>query len=90
LLEAMSWGCAIVATRVGGVPEILTDGEDSLLVQPGDPDELERALVRLAGDARLRARLGAAARARAERLNSDEVCGRLDAVYRELSTAHGR
>jgi glycosyltransferase involved in cell wall biosynthesis len=90
LLEAMSWGCAIVATRVGGVPETLTDEEDALLVEPGDSGELERALVRLAGDSRLRARLGAAARARAERLNSDEVCGRLDAVYRELSAASAR
>jgi glycosyltransferase involved in cell wall biosynthesis len=90
LLEAMSWGCAIVATRVGGVPETLTDEEDALLVEPGDSGELERALVRLAGDSRLRARLGAAARARAERLNSDEVCGRLDAVYCELSAASAR
>jgi glycosyltransferase involved in cell wall biosynthesis len=84
LLEAMSWGLAIVASRVGGVPEVLSDGMDGVLVEPGRADEMVNKVAALAGDAPERARLGAAARTRAERLNSDEVCGRLDAIYREL------
>ena len=37
LLEAMAWGLAIVATAVGGVPDVATDGEDAIVVAPGDP-----------------------------------------------------
>lgn len=84
LLEAMAWGRAIVATRVGGVPDVLSDGEDALLVEPGDEEALAAALARLAADAELRARLGPAARERAARLNSEEVTDRLDRIYRDL------
>jgi glycosyltransferase involved in cell wall biosynthesis len=84
LLEAMSCGVAIVATAVGGVPEVLSDGVDGVLVEPRRPAQLSKAIAALATNAAERNRLGAAARARAERLNADEVCGRLDAVYREL------
>jgi glycosyltransferase involved in cell wall biosynthesis len=84
LLEAMAWGRAIVATAVGGVPDTIADGEEGLLVPPSDPAALAAALARLAGDAGLRARLGAAARERARRLNAEEVTDRLDAIYREL------
>jgi glycosyltransferase involved in cell wall biosynthesis len=66
VLEAMAAGLPIVASRVGGVPEQIADGESGLLVEPGDPDELAAALARLTHDADLRHRLGAAARARAE------------------------
>ena len=65
-LEAMAAGKAVVATRVGGVPEIVTDGENGLLVEPEDSAELATALRRLADDAALRERLGAAGRQRAE------------------------
>jgi glycosyltransferase involved in cell wall biosynthesis len=85
LLEAMSWGRAIVATKVGGVPEVLSDGVDGVLVEPRRPEELVREVASLVADESRRARLGDAARARAERLNADEVCSRLDAVYRDLA-----
>lgn len=84
LLEAMAWGRAIVATAVGGVPDVLSDGEDGLVVPPSDPAALAAALARLAGDAGLRSRLAAAARERARRLNAEEVTDRLDGIYREL------
>lgn len=84
LLEAMAWGRAIVATKVGGVPDVLSDNEDALLVPPSDPPALAAALARLAADADLRARLGPAARERARRLNAEEVTDRLDGIYREL------
>jgi glycosyltransferase involved in cell wall biosynthesis len=83
LLEAMAWGRAIVATAVGGVPDVLSDGEDGLVVAPGRPEELAAALAGLAADAGLRARLGAAACERARRLNAEEVTDRLDGIYRE-------
>lgn len=85
VLEAMAWGRAIVATRVGGVPEILTDGVDAMLVSPGDVDALQEAVSTLAADPEARLRLGDAALERARRLNDHEVRGRLDALYRELA-----
>ncbi len=45
MLEAMMAGRCVIATRVGGIPEILTDGDNGLLVNPGDPEELARALL---------------------------------------------
>jgi glycosyltransferase involved in cell wall biosynthesis len=67
ILEAMAAGLPVVATRVGGVPELVVDGETGLLVPPGDARALAAALRTLLGDRELRLRLGAAGRARAER-----------------------
>ncbi len=67
LLEAMSYGIASVATNVGGVPDLLTHEETGLFVPPHDVHALTQAMERLIGDARLRERLGRAARVRAER-----------------------
>ena len=72
-LEAMAAGCAVVGSSTGGIPEIITDGVDGLLVPPGDPAALAVALDRLLGDAGLRARLGEAARATVRRRFSVEA-----------------
>ena len=66
VLEAMAAELPVVASRVGGLPELVVDGETGLLVEPGDPNALAAALERLVGDQDLRRRLGAAGRARAE------------------------
>jgi glycosyltransferase involved in cell wall biosynthesis len=84
LLEAMAWGRAIVATRVGGVPDVVDDGVEARIVPPGDPQALADAIQALMGDPAERRRLGEAARRRALSLNEEEVCGRLDALYQEL------
>jgi glycosyltransferase involved in cell wall biosynthesis len=84
VLEAMAWERAIVATAVGGVPDVLSDGVEALVVPPGDAAALAAALARLAADSELRERLGAAARERARRLNAEEVTGGLEAIYVEL------
>jgi glycosyltransferase involved in cell wall biosynthesis len=65
ILEAMAAGLPVVASRVGGVPELVEDGVTGLLVPPGDARALADALGRLDADPELRARLGAAGRARA-------------------------
>ena len=85
LLEAMAHGRAVVASRVGGIPEVVTDDADGVLVPPGDPGRLAKAVRALAGDPERRARLGQAARERARRLNDEEVSGRLHTIYRELA-----
>jgi N-acetyl-alpha-D-glucosaminyl L-malate synthase BshA len=70
LLEAMSFGCPSVSTAVGGIPEVAVSGESALLVADPDPGALARAAESLIRDPALRARIGAAARDRAERLFS--------------------
>lgn len=65
VLEAMAAGLPVVATRVGGVPELIDDGVTGLLVPPHDPPSLAKALALIAGDPDLRARMGAEARRRA-------------------------
>lgn len=54
MLEAMACNLPIVATRVGGIPEVIVDGESGLLAQPADVASLQRALLKLVSDAGLR------------------------------------
>jgi glycosyltransferase involved in cell wall biosynthesis len=62
LFEYMAMGKGVVASRLGQIAEVITDGENGLLVEPGDAIELARAIEKLAGDFELREQLGAAAR----------------------------
>jgi glycosyltransferase involved in cell wall biosynthesis len=64
VVEAMLASRPVVATRTGGVPEVVTDGETGLLVPPGDVQALRHALERLLADSGLRERLGRAGRMR--------------------------
>jgi glycosyltransferase involved in cell wall biosynthesis len=66
LLEALAAGRPVVATRVGGIPDVVEDGANGILVPGKDPAALATALERLARDPETRARLGAEARRRAE------------------------
>ena len=83
LLEAMHAGTAIVASRTSGSPEAITDGVDGLLTPPGDEMALSDALARLLPDAGERARLGAAALARARaKFSMDRMTDEYEALYR--------
>lgn len=62
MLECMGAGMPVVATRVGAIPEVIEEGREGLLVPPADAAALATAMDRLAGDAALRQRMGAAAR----------------------------
>ena len=62
LLEAMAYGCPIVTTRVGGTPELITDGENGLLCERANVPDLTRAIRTMLADPALRVRLGRAAR----------------------------
>ncbi len=73
ILEAMCFGCPSVATRVGGVPEVIEDGHSGILVPSGDVEALAEALDRLIKDPTHRGQLGEAARQRAARLFSPDV-----------------
>jgi glycosyltransferase involved in cell wall biosynthesis len=87
VLEAMANGLAIVASRVGGIPEILVDGRDAVLVDAEDPAALADAVIVLARDPRRREALGEAARRRAAALNRDDVSDRLAELYECLLDA---
>jgi glycosyltransferase involved in cell wall biosynthesis len=71
VVEAQCRGRAVIGSRVGGIPDLVRDGENGLLVEPGDPEALAEALVRVLSDPELAARLGAEARA-STRLGSHE------------------
>lgn len=62
LVEAMAYGCPIVTTSVGGIPELIEDGVNGLLCPPGDVDALASAIRTVVGDPALRERLGREAR----------------------------
>jgi glycosyltransferase involved in cell wall biosynthesis len=82
--EAMAWGRPVVATAVGGLVDAVDDGATGLLVPAGDGAALREALERLLGDAELRARLGAAARVKAQReLSFDAAANALLRVYED-------
>ncbi len=84
VLEAMAAACPIVATAVGGVPDLVDDGINSLLVQPTDESSFGRAVDRLLNDRALRAKMGQAARQTAERTrNPSEVARKLAAFYEQ-------
>lgn len=82
LLEAMAAGLPVVATRVGGNPEVVVDGETGLLVPPRDPDALAAAIRSLFDDSKLAARMGESGRTRVrERFSLDAMVRAYAAVY---------
>jgi len=66
VLEAMAYGKPVIASRTGGIPELVVDGETGLLFEPGNVLELRASLLALAADRKKRHALGRAARARVE------------------------
>jgi glycosyltransferase involved in cell wall biosynthesis len=79
VVEALCRGRAVVASRVGGIPDLVEDGVNGLLVEPGDAAALAAALTRVLSDRALAERLGAAAGASADRfrVSADEFARRL-------------
>ncbi len=79
-VEALAMGTPVIATRVGGVPEIVRDGENGLLVEPGSPDALGAALRRYLADEGMRGRMRTAAAPSVERFSADAVYGQLERI----------
>jgi N-acetyl-alpha-D-glucosaminyl L-malate synthase BshA len=85
ILEAMCFGCPSVATRVGGIPEVVEDGVSGLLVHSGDAAALALAVQTLIADASRRSLMGEAARRRArEHFSADAIVPRYEALYRQV------
>jgi glycosyltransferase involved in cell wall biosynthesis len=87
LLEALAVGTPVVAAAVGGVPEVVHDGENGLLVPPGDAAALGAAIARLLDDHGLRERLAAAAAPSVAPLAEDVLLGRIEAILVEVARA---
>jgi glycosyltransferase involved in cell wall biosynthesis len=84
-IEALAAGCPVVATSVGGVPDVVREGVDGFLVPMGDTEALAERLARLAEDPALRARMGAAGRESVPaRYAVGRLVGDIDELYRSL------
>jgi D-inositol-3-phosphate glycosyltransferase len=90
LFLALGLGLPVVATRVGALPEVLTDGENGLLVSPEAPAELASAIVRALEDDALRERLAQGGRRSAERYRWPSIAERTEALFDSLDTVHRR
>jgi glycosyltransferase involved in cell wall biosynthesis len=87
-IEALAAGRPVVATRVGGVPDVVRDGEDGFLVEPGATGELADRLARLARDPELRQRMGGHGRSRVlPRYAVERLVDDVDRLYRSLLEA---
>jgi len=86
LLEAMASGAAVVSTKVGGIPDMMVDGVDGLLVEAGEPEQLAQALLSIWDDDTRRARLVASARRRViQRHRAPDACAALRELYQSLA-----
>jgi phosphatidylinositol alpha 1,6-mannosyltransferase len=90
VLEAMASGLPVIATPAGGVADHLRDGENGIAYPAEDTLAMARAIVRLALDRTLHARLAAGARRTGESLSWESELDRLDASYRDVLAAPGR
>lgn len=82
VLEAMSYACCVVASRVGGIPQMIEDDESGLLVEPGNKISLKKALIKVLEDEKLCTKLGMAAREKArEEFSIDQSMEKLLSLY---------
>jgi len=90
LLEAMAAGLPIVASRVGGIVDVVEDGKTGLLVPSGNPEALADALEHLLSDPTLLEKMGDEGRMRAPAYSWDQLSPRILEVYREaIAEGHG-
>jgi glycosyltransferase involved in cell wall biosynthesis len=90
VIEAMAAGLPVVATAVGGIPELVADGLTGRLVPAGDAMKLARALIDLLDEPARAAELGHAGRARVEQLSFDRMVGQFTNLYLSELEARGR
>ena len=84
VMEAMSAERPVIASRIGGLPDLVADGETGFLVQPGDPSALQQAIEQLLADPNLRRRMGQAALRKVVEFQASTVVPRIEQVYGEL------
>jgi len=82
ILEAMACGKAVISCNVGAVPELISHGENGLLVPFGDHERLSGAIIKLLKDQKLRSELEAAARKKAEQYRMSVICPQFETLYK--------
>ena len=88
LMEATSVGLPVVASRVGGIPQVLQDESEAILVPPGEPAALAQAMMRLASDPELRDRLGRRAKLRSSMFDIAEANRAVGDIYLQVARSH--
>ena len=86
VMEAMACGACVVSTNVGGVPNLVANGEDGLLVQPRNPEAMAAAVERLLSEAGLAQRISLAARAKTEAFDWGTVLPQWEDMLREAAS----
>jgi glycosyltransferase involved in cell wall biosynthesis len=81
VLEAMTAGLPVVASKVGGIPEIINENETGFLVEPANPEALAQAIIKLIDDKELRVRMGDLAKAEVKKFSSKEMTKKIEKVY---------
>ena len=84
ILEAMSYRLPVISTPVGGIPEVVRDGENGFLIKPGDKDALHNAIVRLANDEELREKMGNISYSKVQPHLPEIVAKELEDIYKKL------
>lgn len=88
VLEAMACGRPVVTSAIGGIVDMVIDGQSGLLTAPGDAGQLAAAIARVVGDAALRERLADGALSRVRLFTASATAGRLEAVYERVAPEH--
>ncbi len=83
-MEAMAAGKPVIASRIGGLPEIVADGDTGILVPPDDAGALRAAMARLIADPALAAAMGSVGRERVTAFHASNVVGQIESVYEEV------
>lgn len=84
VMEAMATGRPVIASRIGGTVDLVSDEETGLLVPPGDASALRKAMDRMILDPDLRTRMGQAAKRRVLEFQAKSVVPRIEQVYRQI------
>jgi len=84
VMEAMSLGCPVIASRIGGLIDLVADGETGLLIQPGDSSALRQAIERLLSHPNLRSRMGQAGLGKVTEFRASRVVPRIEQIYERV------